>query len=86
MDFSLLTRQLFGDDVLTKPLSLPAVSSSTDDVNEIKASLKQKALKKAQRNKIIIAEKVRVQAKMESIEKQRQAILDNRKNFHGLTK
>lgn len=84
MDFAMLTKQLFGDDVLCRPLSLPALSSTiTEDEHQIKDSLKQKANKKAQRNKMIIAERVRVQAKLEAIEKQRQAVLDNRKMYSG---
>ena len=101
MDYSMLIIQLFGEDVLTRPLSLPSLShhtttstafstttfsttanapaSSELDKNEIKESLRQKALKKIQRNKQIVAERVKVQAKLESIEKQRQALLDNKR-------
>jgi Ca2+-binding EF-hand superfamily protein len=94
MDYSMLISQLFGEDVLTRPLSLPSLSATTGsmnlsgslsatdpslDRNEIKESLRQKALKKIQRNKVIVAEKVKVQARLESIEKQRQALLDNKR-------
>jgi hypothetical protein len=92
MDYSMLVCQLYGEDILTRPLSLPAlpshasslassggVSGSLEDRNEIKQSLRQAAQKKLQRNKMIIAERVKVQAKLESIEKQRQALLDNRR-------
>jgi len=82
MDFALLTKQLFGDDVLCRPLSLPTLPKNNphlEDKTMIQESLQQKASKKALRKKLIIAEKVRVQAKLESIEKQRQALLENRK-------
>jgi Ca2+-binding EF-hand superfamily protein len=94
MDYSLLVCQLYGEDILTRPLSLPALpshgtmsgaSASTsasvllEDRNEIKQSLKQAAQKKLQRNKMIIAERVKVQAKLESIEKQRQALVDHKR-------
>mmetsp|Transcript_18936 Transcript_18936/g.19673 ORF Transcript_18936/g.19673 Transcript_18936/m.19673 type:complete len:636 (-) Transcript_18936:137-2044(-) len=100
MDYAMLITQLFGEDVLTRPLSLPSLShhhnnnnnnslsstfsttsiSTTElDHNEIKESLRQKALKKIQRNKQIVSERVKVQAKLESIEKQRQALLDNKR-------
>lgn len=97
MDYSMLVCQLFGEDILTRPLSLPALpshhatvgatatsSAPIDDRHEIKQSLKQAAHKKLQRNKMIIAERVKVQAKLESIEKQRQALLDN-KRLHATT-
>ena len=84
LDYSLLTKQLFGDDILCRPLSLPALhASANDDPHQIKDSLKQKSLKQLSRNKLIVAERVRVQAKLESIEKQRQALLDNRRTFSG---
>lgn len=82
IDYSALTKQLFGDDVLCRPLSLPTIPRNNphlDDHTQVKESITQKDAKKALRKKLIIAEKVRVQAKLESIEKQRQAILDNRK-------
>jgi Ca2+-binding EF-hand superfamily protein len=82
IDYAALTKQLFGDDVLCRPLSLPTIPKSNahlDDPTQVKESITQKDAKKALRKKLIIAEKVRVQAKLESIEKQRQAILDNRK-------
>jgi Ca2+-binding EF-hand superfamily protein len=78
MNTSMLVSQLYGTDLLTRPLSLPSLSTGTEngsqaDRHEIKQSLKQTALQKIQRNKMIIAERVKVQAKLESIEKQRQA-------------
>lgn len=81
IDYSSLTRQLFGEDVLCRPLSLPAIpkANATEDPTQVKESITQKDAKKALRKKLIIAERVRVQNKLESIEKQRQAILDNRK-------
>jgi len=82
MDFALLTKQLFGEDVLSRPLSLPTLPRNNlhlEDKTLIQESSKDKASKKALRKKLIIAEKVRVQVKLEAIEKQRQAILDNRK-------
>lgn len=82
IDYAALTRQLFGDDVLMRPLSLPTIPKNNahlDNPTLVKESISQKDAKKALRKKLIIAEKVRVQAKLESIEKQRQAILDNRK-------
>lgn len=82
IDYAALTKQLFGDDVLCRPLSLPVIPKNNahlDDTTLVKESITQKDAKKVLRKKLIIAEKVRVQAKLESIEKQRQAILDNRK-------
>ena len=82
IDYSALNKQLFGDDVLYRPLSLPTIPKSSihlEDHTLVKESNTQKDAKKALRKKLITAEKVRVQAKLESIEKQRQAILDNRK-------
>lgn len=93
LNFSMLVSQLYGDDILTRPLSLPSLSSTLgksstlgsttgsngDDRHEVKQSLKQLAAQKLQRKKLIIAEKVKVQAKLESIEKQRQALLDNKR-------
>ena len=82
IDYAALTKQLFGEDVLTRPLSLPTIPKSNghlEDHTRVKESISQKDAKKALRKKLIIAEKVRVQAKLDSIEKQRQAILDNRK-------
>ena len=82
IDYAALTKQLFGDDVLCRPLSLPTIPKNNahlEDLTSVKESITTKASKKALRKKLIIAEKVRVQAKLDSIEKQRQAILDNRK-------
>jgi Ca2+-binding EF-hand superfamily protein len=82
IDYAALTKQLFGDDVLCRPLSLPQIpkpNAHLEDLTQVKESITQKDAKKALRKKLIIAEKVRVQAKLDSIEKQRQAILDNRK-------
>jgi Ca2+-binding EF-hand superfamily protein len=84
MDYVLLISQLFGEDVLTRPLSLPAVglaaTQMTDsDPNAIKESLRQKALKKIQRNKLLVTERVKVKAKLEAIEKQRQALVDHKR-------
>lgn len=86
LDYAMLIRQLFGEDVLTKPLSLPTISKAgrpqtTSDVShDPKETLKQKALKSASRQKLIVAEKLRVQAKLQSIEKQRQAVMKNKKS------
>jgi Ca2+-binding EF-hand superfamily protein len=85
MNYSMLVSQLYGEDILTRPLSLPslpnhqATATSPEDRHEIKQSLKQTALRKIQRNKLIVAERVKVQAKLESIEKQRQALVDNKR-------
>lgn len=82
IDYASLTKQLFGDDILCKPLSLPKIPKKDvhlDDPTIIKESISQKDAKKAARKRMIIAEKVRVKAKLESIEKQKEAILANRK-------
>lgn len=78
MDYSLLVRQLFGDDVLTRNLSLPPMKESHSKL-DIKETNGVKVKQAQARNRLIIAEKVKLTQKLKAIEMQKQAILENRK-------
>jgi Ca2+-binding EF-hand superfamily protein len=78
LEYTLLVRQLFGDDVLTRAVSLPPMKERT--VSDIKETKHAKAIQSAARAKQIMAEKLKVELKLQALESQKQALIEYKKH------